>query len=224
MPKHEYGREGAHLQNQALRSLILWAGLPFLALIVLLALVVSRVLPWQFSFVLVLAAPLLPRAWRAWESRVNAAVDPKIAGFRGEFDVAEALRVLGDDCYLVHDVDLGRGNVDHVAIAPSGVYTIETKAWEGSVRTQDDRLLHNGFDHTQALKQAYAEAMGVRDYIVRVSRSRDSPDGSRYYVTPLLVFTRANVTASGKSYGVFVMPVSRLAGFIQRSRPTMWCN
>src|SRR5487761_2194594 len=35
---------------------------------------------------------------------------------------------------IVHDVSLGRGNVDHIAIGPPGVFTIETKSHPGPVR------------------------------------------------------------------------------------------
>jgi hypothetical protein len=51
-------------------------------------------------------------------------------GFIGERAVGEELnKLMFDGCYVFHDVPAkGRGNIDHVVIAPSGVYAIETKA------------------------------------------------------------------------------------------------
>ena len=72
---------------------------------------------------------------------------------------------LGDDGYVIHDVVIGRGNVDHVAVTPAGVFTIETKAILGKVEASTDGLRINGYDQKRHLKQAYAEAMAVRKYL-----------------------------------------------------------
>jgi hypothetical protein len=49
-------------------------------------------------------------------------------GADGERRVARRLRRLQRRGWVVlHDVDRGRGNVDHIAIGPGGVFTIETK-------------------------------------------------------------------------------------------------
>jgi hypothetical protein len=186
----------------------------FLCLVVL-ALCLTWRMPWPLSLLLLVFVPFAPRAAKSWERGADRAIDPYVKGFRGERDVADALRTLGDDCYLVHDVDLGRGNVDHVVVAPSGIYTIETKAYEGKVRTDADRLIHNGFEHKKELRQAFAEAMAVRDFLGRVS------GGQEHYVTPLLVFTKAKVDSKGKCAGVFVMRADRLAGFLQKGAPRL---
>ena len=215
VPKHEYGREGAYLQNEVLRRLALWVGLPMFAALMLLGLILNGLVPWFCLFPFLFLFPAMPAAMKHWERRADKAIDPYVTGFRGERDVADALRALGDDCYLVHDVDFGRGNVDHVAIAPAGIFTIETKAYAGSVRTDGDRLLIDGFNHTRELKQAFAEAMAVRDYLGRVS------GGQKHHVTPLLVFTRGKVNSCGKCAGVFVLHVDRLAGFVEKGKPRL---
>lgn len=215
MPKHEYGREGACLQNEVLKRLALWVGLPMFAILILLGLTLNHLIPWFCLLPLFLLLPAMPAAMKRWERHADRAIDPYVTGFRGERDVADALRALGDDCYLVHDVDFGRGNVDHVAIAPAGIFTIETKAYAGSVRTDGDRLLINGSNHPRELKQAFAEAMAVRDYLGRIS------GGQKHHVTPLLVFTRGKVNSSGKCAGVFVLHVDRLAGFVSRGAPRL---
>ena len=56
-------------------------------------------------------------------------------GAWGEESTAKALRVLEDDGWVVmHDLDAaGRGNVDHIAVGPGGVYLLDSKNLFGSV-------------------------------------------------------------------------------------------
>jgi hypothetical protein len=52
-----------------------------------------------------------------------------LLGSRAERDVGAELDVLRDEGALVyHDVELERGNLDHLVVLPRGVYLIETKA------------------------------------------------------------------------------------------------
>ena len=56
---------------------------------------------------------------------------------------------------VLHDrrMPRGRGNVDHIAIAPTGVYVIDAKAWQGKVAAPTplfgrQKLLIDGRDCT----------------------------------------------------------------------------
>jgi Nuclease-related domain len=52
-----------------------------------------------------------------------------LLGSRAERTVGAALEALrGEGGVVVHDVELARGNIDHVVVLPRGVYVIETKA------------------------------------------------------------------------------------------------
>ena len=215
MPKHEYGREGAYLQNAVLLRLALWIGLPMLLSVFMIGLILTRQMPWFCLLPVVLFFPAIPGAMKRWEHHADKAIDPYLKGFAGERDVASALRVLGDNCYLIHDLDFGRGNVDHVAVTPAGIFTIETKAYEGAVWTKGDKLYVNRIDHEKDLKQAYGEACTVRDYLVRVSGGRP------HTVTPLMVFSRAKTSSYGKCRGVYVMGIGRLAEFLASERQVL---
>jgi hypothetical protein len=218
MPRHEYGVEGRHLTRVALRRILVWS-VPMLAVAILMVAVAFMHLPVWLSLIAILLVPAYPAALKRWERGASKAVDPVLTGLEGERELAATLRAaLGDDYYLVHDVDFGRGNVDHVAIGPAGIFTIETKADLGKVTTEEDELYVNRISRTRDLKQAYAEAMVVRDYLQEVSRTKDRMTGQRYYVTPLLVFTRANVYSYGACRGVFVMDLDRLPGFIKNEK------
>lgn len=62
------------------------------------------------------------------------------SGASGEERVAEVLRdELGDRAIVLHDrrVPRTRGNIDHLAIAPSGVWIIDAKRYQGRVEKRD---------------------------------------------------------------------------------------
>jgi hypothetical protein len=92
------------------------------------------------------------------------------AGRTGEMKMAKILSPLLDEGYAVlHDLDIGRGNVDHVVIGPSGVYAVETKAWGGHRLDQRRRKAQGG-------------AMAIRERL----GGREGP-----YVTAVVALTRS---------------------------------
>lgn len=54
-------------------------------------------------------------------------------GAEGEKATAKALRKLPAGWQLVHDLDIGRGNIDHVAVGPPGVFVLDSKKLSGVV-------------------------------------------------------------------------------------------
>jgi hypothetical protein len=55
-------------------------------------------------------------------------------GAYGEQATAKALRALEEEGWIVlHDLRAGRGNVDHIAIGPGGVYLLDSKRLGGTV-------------------------------------------------------------------------------------------
>lgn len=85
-------------------------------------------------------------------------------GARGEEQVGRILAPLRGLGYAVlHDLGMGRGNIDHVVVGPTGVFVVETKAWRGRVYLERGRrLMCSGFDQSAAVGQAIAEAVEVR--------------------------------------------------------------
>jgi hypothetical protein len=97
---------------------------------------------------------------------------------------------------VIHDATLGRGNVDHIAIGPPGVYTIETKSHPGPIRVS---RLHGG---TIAQAQAQGKAIG---WVTGTE------------VQPLVVFSRAWVDRPGaRRKGVRVLPARMLLSYLQK--------
>lgn len=113
---------------------------------------------------LLLAVTDAPQHERAWAR-----------GAAGEERVAEVLeRRCGDRVRLLHDRRMpgSRANVDHLAIAPSGLWVIDAKRYRGSVEVRrplfgSRKLLVAGRDRTNLIgglaKQVEAVAAVMRD-------------------------------------------------------------
>jgi nuclease-like protein len=124
---------------------------------------------------------------RRWVPRV----DRWDRGASGEEEIGRLLEGLGAGWIALHDVDTGRGNIDHVVIGPGGLFTIETKSHRGRISV--DRI------DQRMLGQAYAQ----RKWLERVT-GRD--------VEALLVFSTAYLDrAMARRRGVLVMTSRLLA-------------
>jgi hypothetical protein len=124
-------------------------------------------------------------------------------GAEGEEVVGRVLEQLsGDGWHVLHDVSFGRGNIDHIAVGPGGVFTVETKSHGG--RLSVDRL------DPKMLSQAYAEKKTLEEITGIAAR-------------PLLVFSRAYLIEAmpAQRRGVTILPARMLPGFFARQRPTM---
>jgi hypothetical protein len=94
-------------------------------------------------------------------------------GAKGEERVAEILHQhLGEEAVLLHDRKVGgtRGNIDHLAIAPNGVWIIDAKHYKGKVERRDVggffktdmRLYVGGRDRTKAVASLAWQLDAVR--------------------------------------------------------------
>jgi len=136
----------------------------------------------------------------ALDRRALPVIDRWARGATGEERVGKLVDCLvGDGWLALHDISLGRGNVDHVLIGPAGIFTIETKSQRGRVRT--------GSIRPEWLKQAYAESK-------LIERVTGRP------VEPLLVFSEAYLDrAVSRRKGVLVLPARMLVKNLA-SRPS----
>lgn len=138
------------------------------------------------SFILFVCRRLLPL------------VDRHDRGASGEEHVGGLLNELPRRWHVLHDVSFGRGDVDHVAIGPAGVFVVETKSNPRPVTV--DRL------HGALLRQAQAQQTIVERVLGVEAES-------------LLVFSRAWVDRPlARRKGVRVLPARMLDGYL-RSLP-----
>ncbi len=102
---------------------------PVLLLAITLPAVDWRVVRFDWGMLVILVFGLAFVAWNVrsvwtlWKARADAQ-----AGLSGELASAQELnRLLAKDCVVFHDVPGSRGNLDHVVVAPSAVFVVETK-------------------------------------------------------------------------------------------------
>lgn len=96
--------------------------------------------------------------------RMNVAESWRI-GAEGEQKTASYLAGLEAAGFIVrHDrrVPGYGGNVDHIAIGPTGVWVIETKSYRGGVEVYGDRLEVNGQPRDRIVDQVYKEAVALQ--------------------------------------------------------------
>lgn len=129
-------------------------------------------------------------------------VDRRDRGAQAEEHVGSLLEQLPrEEWRVIHDASLGHGNVDHILIGPTGIYTVETKSHPGPVRV--------GRVHGATIRQAQAQ----RTAIERVTRMK---------VEPLLVFSRAWVDRPlARRKGVRVLPARMLLRHVSKSVKTL---
>lgn len=143
-----------------LPSIVAFAALMGLGEVFLLAPAVG---PWAgivglVIFVLaVFAVTRLPREALFWEK-----------GARGERRSAEVLDPLGKRGFVILYNRLmpdGRGDIDAIAIGPTGVWVIETKNLSGAVEVVRDRLFVKDQDRQAMVDQVYREAFAVQQIV-----------------------------------------------------------
>ena len=107
-------------------------------------------------------------------------------GAEGERVVGHALEALrGDGVELLHDrrIPGSRANIDHLAVTPAGVFTVDAKRYSGKleVRRRGSELWIKGRNRSKLLDQARRQAEVVTDVLERAGVS-DVP------VRPVLCF------------------------------------
>jgi hypothetical protein len=119
-------------------------------------------------------------------------------GAVGEAAVGKSLEQRTEEgpAVALHDRRMpgGRGNIDHVAVAPRGVFVIDAKAHSGQVRIERPlfgapRLKINGRDWTRLLDGLDRQVAAVRDALDGTGRT-DVP------VQGVLCFTTADLPLS----------------------------
>jgi Nuclease-related domain len=137
--------------------------------------------------------------WRAWR---RGATGERVAGW--------FLNGRRDGWHTFHDIPVGtRGaNIDHLVIAPSGVFTVNTKNLKGTIHVAPDAIRHNG-RRTSYLPKARAEAD-------RASRLLSTSLGRSVDVRPVLAILADDWRIEGRVEDVFVGSPAATKGWIRR--------
>jgi hypothetical protein len=125
-----------------------------------------------------------PQSTRAWDR-----------GSQGEQELAHALAEL-DDVRLLNDrrVPETRGNIDHIVIAPAGVFVVDAKHYVGTIRIRDvggffkrDERLYVGRRDCSHLADNMAWQLEAVERALRSADASPMPP-----ITPVLCFVRGD--------------------------------
>ncbi|MBE6396063.1 MAG: NERD domain-containing protein [Lentisphaerae bacterium] len=134
----------------------------FLSFVMMGAFLASLILgshPWLFGAMFVASLIALTVYWKKGLRRVESF----FRGARGEERVANILASLPDDYHVFNDFEAGSEHVDHVVAGPAGVFSIETKWWQGTVEIVEGHVLVNGtLPSRDPVAQTQREADRVR--------------------------------------------------------------
>jgi hypothetical protein len=122
-----------------------------------------------------------------------------LIGFQGERNVTRILSSLDDNYAVINDATLsgGGGNIDHIVLAPNGVFVIETKNYQGEIACFGDKWMRHyrgaryrkNFDLGSPSKQVKHNAFRVKKAI----ESSEVLKQKRVWVEAVVVFSNENV-------------------------------
>jgi Nuclease-related domain len=73
---------------------------------------------------------------------------------------------------ITHDLELpGAGNIDHLAVGPSGVFVLDSKAWSGVVTADQDGATITQRDDSEAAWLARGQHRAAARTTARVTRA-----------------------------------------------------
>ena len=140
-------------------------------------------------------------------------------GLDGEKSVGQELEQLRErGCRVLHDLPGEGFNLDHVVIAPSGIYVIETKTHrkpcgrDATVTFDGEQIRVDGYvPDRDYIRQALAARTWLNNLVFEVT-------GKRFPVRAAIVFPGWYVTVTGKSRqpGLWVLNPKALPAFISR--------
>jgi hypothetical protein len=161
---------------------------------------------WWWPAIFLALALLFVLQRLAGEGRV---LDPERLrrGIRGEEAVANALAGLPSSYWVLHGVSTGHGDVDHVVIGPTGVFALETKAWQGKFYRSRGQLYCNGKPAEHVLRQARGAAGQVRQLLLAA--------GIDEWVEAVVVAAGASVSRSPARFRkAYVVSINDVVGFV----------
>lgn len=162
------------------------------------------------------ASPRGPLARVFGTSPLHPDARSRYRGALGEIVVAHVLAGLGSDWTVLHAVPGGSGNldIDHVALGPAGIFTINTKNHSGKkIWIGGGTFLVNGHKR-EHMRNALHEAE-------RASKRLSTVTGRPVVVTPLIVVVNpTSITIGRRSPRVTVLSSNTLKRWLMR-RPRM---
>jgi hypothetical protein len=133
------------------------------------------------------------------------------AGWSGEKEVIKLLESkLSDDYILLNDLYLrgGGGDIDHIVLAPNGVFVLETKNWSGEITCNRDEWHRGGRGDYKGSpsRQVKRNVATIRDIVDSVPALRSIG----VWVEGIVVFTNNHATLHISNPTVMIVKLAQL--------------
>jgi len=141
-------------------------------------------------------------------------------GAVGERKVTKLLSNMPDDWYIFNDITVWRSQIDHIVICPKGVYTIETKNYQGTIYGNAKKRewvqvisYKRKARFYNPVKQALRHSVTLSKYL----KGR----GFNVWVDTIVVFANPDVELKVYSPDVPVLRLSELEEFFENRKQVM---
>lgn len=136
-------------------------------------------------------------------------------GWEGEKQVTKLLgSTLSDDYIILNDLYLrgGGGDIDHIVLAPTGIFVLETKNWSGEITCNGDKWQRTG-------KKVFSGSPSrqVKRNAATIRRIVDSSRvfGARgMFIEGIVVFTNNHATLHLNNPAVLILKLAQLPNHI----------
>ncbi len=140
-------------------------------------------------------------------------------GAVGEGRVAEILSSFPDDWYVFNDMIVGRSQIDHIVVCPKGVYTIETKHYQGTIYGNAEKqewfqIIKRKTPFYNPVKQGIGHSVALSKYL-------EESGFNKVWVNTIVVFTEPSVKLKVFSPRVPVIHQSKLGEFLNNQKQAM---
>jgi hypothetical protein len=157
-------------------------------------------------FFIKIAVDQLEREGNRLKKRAKQAQKGAVA----EEKVSEKLTDLPAEYRYFNGVDFNSFDLDHVVVAPGGIFLVETKSHGGKITANGDQLLLNGAKpFKNFLNQTLRQTKELEGFLWRLT-------SKEWTVTPILCFTRAYVEVRRPVNGVNIVRIGYLNKFLLR--------
>lgn len=179
---------------------------------------------WIILFFLSLFTPILTAYGIYKMVRIRKKLQRLKLGRDGELIVAEHLEVLREEgCYIIHDFIGEDFNIDHIVVAPQGIFCIETKTM--SKPTDKDLKIDYYGDSikvagkelkSDVLRQVQAQANYLKNYL-------NESLGEDIFIRPVVAYPGWFINLKAKKPHIWVLEPKAIPKFM-RHEPTRLDN
>jgi hypothetical protein len=153
------------------------------------------------------------------------------SGIEGERRVIQALDTLDERFLVLNNYRIGRGDVDHIVVGPTGIFAIETKNLMGTVYFNSDgqfvyeKTGRKGTNYSgrsqDPVRQVIRRARSLRGLLVQKAK-KSKKRVYIPYIHALVVFAENTSVVGRENAGVPVLRVEEVANYIIEHEDTLY--